>query len=43
MFPSKNGLDLGGALLSLLFNFALVCVIRGFRVNQVGLKLDGTH
>ena len=27
----------------LLFNFALVCAIRRFQVNQVGLKLNVTH
>ena len=43
MFPTKNGLKLRGALLSLLFNFALVCVIKRFQVNQVGLKLNVAH
>jgi hypothetical protein len=31
------------ALLSLLFNCALECVIRKDRENQVGLQLNGTH
>jgi hypothetical protein len=43
VFPTKNGLNFGGALLSLLFNFALVCAIRRFQVNQVGLKLNVTN
>jgi hypothetical protein len=38
VFPTKNDLNLGGALLSLLFNFALECAIRRFQVNQVGMK-----
>ena len=31
MFSIKNGLKKGGALLTLLFNFALEYAIRGFR------------
>jgi hypothetical protein len=38
VFPIKNDLNLGGALLSLLFNFALECAIRRFQVHQVGMK-----
>jgi len=37
MFPIKNGLKEGDALLSLLFNFALEYA------NQKLLKLNGTH
>jgi Ribonuclease G/E len=33
----------GEALLLLLFNFALDCVIRSVQVNQGGLKLDVQH
>jgi hypothetical protein len=33
----------GDALWSLLFNFALECVIRRVHANQEGLKLNGTH
>jgi hypothetical protein len=43
MFPIKNGLKQGNALLPLLVNFALRYVIRRVQVNQDGLKLDGTH
>jgi hypothetical protein len=42
-FPIQNGLKQGDALSPLLFNFALVCVIRKVQKNQVGLKLNGTH
>jgi len=42
MFPIKNGLKQGDALSPLLFNFDLVCVIRSVKVNQGGLKLNGT-
>jgi len=33
----------GDALLLLLFNFALEYAIRRIKVNQRGLKLNGTH
>ena len=39
----KNGLKHGDALSPLLFNFALVYVIRRVQVNQDGFKLMGTH
>jgi hypothetical protein len=42
-FPVQNGLKQGDALSPLLFNFALEYVIRKVRVNQVRLKLNGTH
>jgi len=31
IFPVGDGLKPGGVLLALLFNFALVCAVRGFR------------
>jgi len=43
MFPIRNGLKRGNALLALLFNFALENAIRRVQVNQDVLKLNGTH
>ena len=43
IFPIKNGLKQGDALLPLLFNSALEYVIRRVQVNQKVLKLNGTH
>jgi hypothetical protein len=43
VFPIQNGPKIGDALSSLLFNFALECVIRRVQVNQDSLKLNGTH
>jgi hypothetical protein len=42
-FPIQNGLKQGDALLPLLFNFALEYDITKVQVNQVRLKLNGTH
>jgi hypothetical protein len=43
MFPIKNGLKQGNALLLLFLNFALEYAIRRVQVNQGGLKLNGAH
>ena len=43
IFPIRNGLKQGDSLSPLLFNFALECAIRRVHVNQIGLKLNGTH
>ena len=43
MFPVRNGLKKGDALLLLLFNFALGYIIKTVQVNQNSLKLNGTH
>jgi len=43
LFPTENSLKKVYALSSLLFNFALLYAIRRVRVNQDGLKLNGTH
>ena len=42
-FPIRNDLKQGNALSPLLFNFVLEYAIRRVRVNQDGLKLNGTH
>jgi hypothetical protein len=43
MFPIRNGLKQGDALLPLIFNYALEYAIRRVQVNQDSLKLNGTH
>jgi len=43
MFPIKNGLKPGNALMPLLFNDALEYAIRRVKVNHNGLKFSGTH
>jgi hypothetical protein len=43
MFPTKNGFRKGDVLSPLLFTFALDCAIRRVKVNQDGLKLNGTY
>jgi hypothetical protein len=41
--PIQNGLKQGDAQSPLLFDFALECVVRKVRENQLGLKLNATH
>jgi hypothetical protein len=43
MFPIRNGLKKGDALLPLLFIYALQYAIRRVQVIQYGLKLNDTH
>jgi hypothetical protein len=43
MFPIKNGLKQGDALLPLLFKFSVEYAIRSIQANREGLKLNGTH
>jgi len=43
MFPIRNGLKQGDALLPLLFNFALQCAIRRVQLNQMDYELNVTR
>jgi hypothetical protein len=43
VFPTRNGLKQGDALLPLIFNLALQYAIRRVQVIQDGLKLNGAH
>jgi hypothetical protein len=43
MFPIRNGLKQGDTLSPVVFNFALEYAIKRGKVNQDGLKLNGTH
>jgi hypothetical protein len=42
-FPIQNGLKQGNVLLSLLFNFALVYLIRKIQESEEVLEVNGTH
>jgi hypothetical protein len=42
-FPIQNGPKQGDAFLTLLLNFAVVYTIKKVKVNQVGLKINGTY
>jgi len=43
VFPLRNDLKQGDALSPLLFNFVVQHAIKGVKINQDGLKLNGTH
>jgi hypothetical protein len=43
IFPIRNDVKYGDALLPLVFNFDLEYAIRRAQVNQEGFKLNGTH
>jgi hypothetical protein len=43
MFPIRNGLKQGDALLPLLFKFSLEYAMRRVQVNQDGLQLSSKH
>jgi hypothetical protein len=43
MFPIKNGLKQGDFFSPLLFKLALQSAITRVRINQDGLKLNGTY
>jgi hypothetical protein len=43
MFPIRNGLKQGDALLPFIFNFSLENAIVRVQVDHDGLKLNGTH
>jgi hypothetical protein len=42
-FPIENGLNQGGSLLPLLFNFAIEYTIMKVLKDQMGVKLTGTR